>query len=73
MLILDPLLGAFEFNDGAVRLYKKLGFVLEGREREAIWHEGRFWDGIEYSMLQREWKELVEKEKESQKEAVESS
>jgi RimJ/RimL family protein N-acetyltransferase len=49
---------AFEWNEGAVRLYEKLGFRHEGREREAYWHEGRFWDGVRMSMLEQEWREL---------------
>ncbi|KAH6621718.1 acyl-CoA N-acyltransferase [Boeremia exigua] len=46
---------AFEWNVGAVRLYEKIGFKVEGREREALWHEGRWWDGIEFSILEGEW------------------
>lgn len=46
---------AFEWNTGAVRLYEKIGFKVEGREREALWHEGRFWDGVEFGMLEQEW------------------
>ncbi|KAF3031510.1 hypothetical protein E8E12_002136 [Didymella heteroderae] len=49
---------AFEWNAGALRLYEKVGFKIEGREREALWHEGRFWDGVELSMLEQEWWEL---------------
>ncbi|KAI8930892.1 hypothetical protein NX059_011907 [Plenodomus lindquistii] len=51
---------AFEYNDGAVRLYEKLGFVQEGREREAYWWEGRWWDGIWMGILEREWRVLRE-------------
>jgi hypothetical protein len=48
--------------------------VLEGREREAIWHEGRFWDGVEYSMLEGEWKAMMERKKKGgEKEVVEKS
>ncbi|KAF2732329.1 acyl-CoA N-acyltransferase [Polyplosphaeria fusca] len=46
---------AFGWNEGAARLYERLGFVLEGRMREALWHEGRWWDGIEMGMLEGEW------------------
>lgn len=46
---------AFEWNTGALRLYEKIGFKIEGREREALWHEGRFWDGVEFGMLEQEW------------------
>lgn len=49
---------AFEWNDGAVRLYERIGFKHEGREREALWHEGRFWDSIEMGMIDREWWEM---------------
>ncbi|KAF2621933.1 acyl-CoA N-acyltransferase [Macroventuria anomochaeta] len=46
---------AFEWNTGALRLYEKVGFKVEGREREALWHEGRWWDGVELGMLEGEW------------------
>ncbi|KAJ4299412.1 hypothetical protein N0V90_004657 [Kalmusia sp. IMI 367209] len=54
---------AFGWNEGACRLYQRLGFVLEGTEREALWHEGRFWDGLEFGMVDREWWALQEAEK----------
>lgn len=46
---------AFEWNTGALRLYEKVGFKMEGREREALWHEGRWWDGVELGILEGEW------------------
>jgi RimJ/RimL family protein N-acetyltransferase len=46
---------AFEWNTGAVKLYEKLGFKHEGRERETLWHEGRWWDGVMMGMLEGEW------------------
>ena len=46
---------AFEWNKGALRLYEKIGFKLEGRERESLWHEGKWWDGMEFGMLEGEW------------------
>lgn len=49
------------YNEGAVRLYEKLGFKREGVEREAIFSNGKFWDIIELGMLEREWRELQEK------------
>jgi len=51
----------FEFNQRAIELYQKLGFKLEGRGREAFWHDGRFWDDVQFGMLDREWKELQQK------------
>jgi RimJ/RimL family protein N-acetyltransferase len=52
---------AFEWNTGAVRLYERLGFKHEGREREAFWHMGRWWDGVDLGILESEWRELQEK------------
>ncbi|MCJ1386847.1 hypothetical protein MMC17_009975 [Xylographa soralifera] len=51
-------IGCFSWNDGARRLYEKLGFVLEGRHREALWHDGGWHDIIEFAMLEDEWKAL---------------
>lgn len=42
-------------NETAIALYKKLGFVEEGREREAIFRDGEFRDLIAMSLLAREW------------------
>ena len=54
---------AFEWNKGAIRLYETLGFTHEGRAREMIWHEGRWWDSVDMGMLEGEWWELAEKRK----------
>ncbi|KAK0638821.1 acyl-CoA N-acyltransferase [Cercophora newfieldiana] len=51
-------LAAFGYNPGAVRLYKRLGFVEEGREREALWFERRWWDVVSMGMLEGEWEVL---------------
>ena len=48
-------LSVFSFNERAIRAYRKAGFVVEGRAREAIWRDGRFWDEITMSVLEREW------------------
>ncbi|CAI6334173.1 unnamed protein product [Periconia digitata] len=63
---------AFEWNEGAVRLYERVGFKHEGRERESIWHEGRFWDSIEMGMIDREWWELRRQEAEQEKKESEA-
>ncbi|EMD70190.1 hypothetical protein COCSADRAFT_74553, partial [Bipolaris sorokiniana ND90Pr] len=49
-------LRAFGWNKGAIRLYERLGFVVEGREREAVWYEGEWWDSFTLGMLDREWR-----------------
>ncbi|KAK5117836.1 hypothetical protein LTR85_008610 [Meristemomyces frigidus] len=34
----------FEYNEGAGRLYERLGFKVEGVIREELWHKGRCFD-----------------------------
>ena len=48
-------LSVFEFNTRAVRSYEKCGFVEEGRAREAIFRDGRYYDEIHMSILAEEW------------------
>jgi RimJ/RimL family protein N-acetyltransferase len=45
-----------ESNSQALGLYRKLGFIEEGREREAIFREGRFHDLIAMGFLAEEWR-----------------
>jgi len=51
-------LAVFAFNERAIRSYRKVGFVLEGRSREAIWRDGSFSDEILMSILADEWQAL---------------
>jgi RimJ/RimL family protein N-acetyltransferase len=46
----------FEFNERAVRTYARCGFVVEGRARESIWRDGRWWDEIAMSVLESDWR-----------------
>jgi RimJ/RimL family protein N-acetyltransferase len=48
-------LDVFEFNERGIRAYAKVGFKEEGRRREALFRDGRFWDVIEMSLLESEW------------------
>jgi RimJ/RimL family protein N-acetyltransferase len=48
----------FEYNEGARRLYEKIGFKEEGVSRQMFWHAGRWWDDIQFGMLDWEWREL---------------
>jgi RimJ/RimL family protein N-acetyltransferase len=48
-------LTVFEFNARAIRSYEKCGFVVEGRARDAILRDGRFWSEIHMSILAPEW------------------
>lgn len=48
-------LAVFEFNERAIRAYRSVGFRIEGRSRESIWRDGRWWDEIQMSILETEW------------------
>ncbi|MGD8406317.1 MAG: GNAT family protein [Anaerolineales bacterium] len=50
-------LNVFEFNERAIRSYEKVGFRLEGRERQVMQREGRRWDIIDMGILKEEWME----------------
>lgn len=50
-------LSVFEFNERAIRSYVTCGFVAEGRAREAIWRDGRWWDEISMSILEPEFRQ----------------
>src|SRR3954462_75562 len=45
----------FEFNERAMKAYQRSGFVVEGRARESIWRDGRWWDELAMSVLERDW------------------
>ena len=55
-------LAVFAFNERAIRSYRRIGFVEEGRSREAIWRDGSFWDEIQMSILEQEWRALRARE-----------
>ncbi|MFL5751022.1 MAG: GNAT family N-acetyltransferase [Chloroflexota bacterium] len=46
----------FEFNERAIGAYKRCGFVVEGRSRESIWRDGRWWDEMAMSVLESVWR-----------------
>lgn len=50
-------LRVFEDNPRAIRAYEKAGFVHEGRQRQAEYHEGQFHDVLFMSVLRPEWVE----------------
>ena len=49
-------LSVFEFNVRAIRSYAACGFVTEGRAREAIRRDGRWWDEVAMSILDEDWR-----------------
>jgi RimJ/RimL family protein N-acetyltransferase len=46
----------FEFNERAIRAYRRCGFVVEGRSRESVWRDGRWWDEMAMSVLESDWR-----------------
>jgi diamine N-acetyltransferase len=46
-----------ESNHAGQNLYRKAGFIEEGRQRKAIFRNGKFQDYIMMSLLIKEWKE----------------
>ena len=49
-------LTVFSYNERAIALYKKLGFVQEGVLREYLSRDGRRYDMLMYGLLRSEWK-----------------
>ena len=48
-------LTVFAYNERAKALYEKLGFVLEGTQRERLHRDGERYDMLDYGILRREW------------------
>lgn len=51
-------LQVYDFNERAIRVYEKAGWVREGASRERHYHNGRFWDVINMAILRQEWDAL---------------
>ncbi len=48
---------AFEYNERAIRLLERVGFVEEVRRRQAIHRNGRRWDSIIMGLLREDWED----------------
>jgi len=48
-------LSVYEFNSRAFNTYQKVGFVEEGRKRQARYHNGKYQDEIIMAILREEW------------------
>jgi RimJ/RimL family protein N-acetyltransferase len=46
-----------EYNQAAIALFSKLGFVEEVRRRQALDRDGRRWDLIVFGLLNAEWQD----------------
>jgi RimJ/RimL family protein N-acetyltransferase len=51
-------IGTVSYNERAVKLYRQLGFVEEGRRRESHWHDRKWYDTVSFGMLEHEWAAL---------------
>lgn len=61
---------SFSHNEGAGRLYERLGFVPEQRKREALWFRGGWSDLLGFAMLEDEWRERERQRVQSQTSGV---
>ena len=56
-------LGSFAYNSRAQRSYEKVGFILEGRQRQLTQREGQRWDVLIMGILQPDWQEAQKPER----------
>jgi RimJ/RimL family protein N-acetyltransferase len=52
-------LEVYEYNDRARRVYEKLGFRVEGRQRQHQFRDGRYWDTLIMGVLREEWQTVA--------------
>lgn len=50
-------LHVFEDNLRGIRAYERAGFIQEGRLRQDVFREGRYWDVLIMSVLREEWRD----------------
>jgi len=46
------------FEEMEIALYEEAGFLRETQRRQAVCHEGRFYDDLLYGILRSEWLKL---------------
>lgn len=49
-----------DYNDKAKSLFEKVGFVLEGRLRDAKYNDGKYYDVLRYGILKHEYDKKFE-------------
>ncbi len=52
-------LNVFSYNQRAIRSYEKAGFVVEGRQRQALRRDGQYHDLIFMGVLRDEWRRTI--------------
>jgi len=53
-------LEVYAWNEGAVRLYQKCGFQVEGALRQAYYSEGKFNDTVLMAIVRDQWRSLAD-------------
>lgn len=53
-------LSVFDFNERAIRCYRKCGFQLEGSRRQALYREGEYHDVLLMSILKAEYEAALQ-------------
>ncbi len=48
-------LDVFDFNERAIRVYEKAGYIREGRRRQAFYRHGQYHDVLIYAVLRADW------------------
>jgi len=51
-------LNVFGNNPRAIAVYERIGFVMEGRKREAVWMDNGWVDSLSMGVLRKEWAAL---------------
>ena len=51
-------LGVYNFNISAIKCYEKSGFVTEGVFRDVLRYNDTYWNLVEMSMLEDDWRSL---------------
>ncbi|KAH9480284.1 putative N-acetyltransferase YoaA [Psilocybe cubensis] len=59
-------LTVFEGNERAMALYRRLGFVEEGRHRKIVWMNGGWKDTYYMGILEDEWRERKQRQAEAE-------
>jgi RimJ/RimL family protein N-acetyltransferase len=52
-------LEVYDFNPRARRVYEKVGFVVEGVRRDALWWDGAWHGAVSMAILAHEWRSRV--------------
>lgn len=50
------------YNEGALRIFQKFGFIEEIRRRKAMHRDGEVWDLVSFGLLNSEWREQAHDE-----------